>query len=154
MRAFLALGSNIEPRHKYLRRALHLLEADSQVRVLQMSRIFASQSVEGGGPGDFLNAALEIETTLPARELLALCQSIEDACGRGLPNPGEHRSGERTLDLDILSFGDECSCDPVLMLPHPRALGRPFVLLPLLDLLGQSGWVLATELSWDQDEEE
>lgn len=154
-RALLALGSSIEPRHKYLQRAVEMLGENPAVRVLRRSRIFESGSVEGGGPGDFLNAALEIETSLQARELLALCLSIESACGRQAPLPGEHRHGARTLDLDILSFGQECSCEPELRLPHLRALHRAFVLRPVLDLLEQGeeagGWVLETELSWEED---
>jgi len=151
MRAFLALGSNIEPRHKYLSRALQSLALHPQLRVLRRSRIFESQSVEGGGAGDFLNAALEIETELPARELLALCQGIESECGRQAAPAGEHRAGARTLDLDIVSFGEQSSCEPELLLPHPRALGRAFVLRPILDLLGEGGWVRATDLGWEEE---
>lgn len=149
----LALGSNIEPRLKYLQRALQMLSEHPQVRVVRRSRLFESQSVEGGGPGDFLNAALEIETSLSSRELLALCQSIESDCGREAPIAGEHRPGARTLDLDILCFGEEAGCEPSLLLPHPRALRRAFVLRPLLDLLeqdAQSGWVRPSG-NWDED---
>ena len=150
----LALGSNIEPRRKYLRRAVELLEAHPQVRVARRSRRFESQSVEGGGPGDFLNAALEIETELCARDLLALCQGIESECGRQAPVAGVHRPGARTLDVDILCFGEEARCEPELLLPHPRALRRAFVLRPVLDLLeqdGDGGWVRVGAESWDED---
>jgi 2-amino-4-hydroxy-6-hydroxymethyldihydropteridine diphosphokinase len=152
-RAFLALGSNIAPREKYLRRAALLLEAHPEIQILNRSRLWESQSVEGGGPGDFLNAALEIETSLSARDLLGVCQGVESTCGRALPAPGEHRGGERTLDVDILSFGDEVSHAPDLELPHPRALRRAFVLAPLLEVLGDRvGWVRATKLSWEEEE--
>lgn len=152
-RALLALGSNIEPRHKYLLSALQALRAHPNVRVLARSRIFESQSVEGGGESDFLNASLEIETSLSSRDLLALCQSIESTCGRAIPPACEHRSGARTLDVDILCFGDEVSDAPELTLPHPRALRRAFVLRPLLDLAEreESGWVRPTNLSWEED---
>ncbi len=151
-RVLLALGSNIEPRLGYLRRALELLEAHSQVRVLKRSRIFESQSVGSGGEGDFLNAALEMETALSPRELLGLCQSIENACGREASRSGEHRMGARTLDVDIVSFGEQNGCEPALLLPHPRALRRAFVLRPILDLVeAEGGWVQATELSWEEE---
>lgn len=154
--ALLALGSNIEPRGKYLRRAVEMLSGHPQVRVARRSRLFESRSVEGGGPGDFLNAALEVETGLSSRALLALCQSIESECGREAPVAGEHRPGARTLDLDILCFGEEAWCEPELLLPHPRALRRAFVLRPLLDLLEQggesSGWVRLSG-NWDEEQD-
>ena len=156
MRAFLALGSNIEPRRKYLQSAVSRLEAHPEVLVEARSRLFESPSVGSGGEGDFLNAALEIETSLAPRELLALCQSIESACGRAAPAAGEKRAGERTLDVDILCVGEEVSCAPDLLLPHPRALARPFVLMPLLDLLHRhpdAGWAQPSEVQWDSVDE-
>jgi 2-amino-4-hydroxy-6-hydroxymethyldihydropteridine diphosphokinase len=150
--AILALGSSIEPRLRYLQRAVLLLEAEPQVLVTGRSRIYESQSVEGGGEGDFLNAAVEIETALSPRDLLLVCQSIESTCGREIPVAGQHRHGARTLDIDIVSFGDENCCDRALLLPHPRALRRAFVLRPVLDLLGENGgWVRETELNWTEE---
>ena len=157
MRAFLALGSNIEPRRKYLQSALSLLEAHPQVLVAARSRLFESPSVGSGGEGDFLNAAVEVQTALSARELLALCQSIESTCGRAAPSAGEKRAGARTLDVDILYVGEEVSCAPDLLLPHPRALSRPFVLMPVLDLLKHdpdAGWARPSEVQWDDWEDE
>ena len=132
--AYLALGSNLGDRHAHLRFALSELE-NARVRVVARSQIYATQSVETGGEGEFLNAAIRIETELCALELLRVCQEIEARAGRERPLPGQHRVGPRALDLDILLFGDQTHDSPELCIPHPRALGRTFVLRPLLDVL-------------------
>lgn len=132
--AYLALGSNQGDRQANLQFALTELES-ANVRVVARSHIYATQSVGSGGEGEFLNAALRIETELTALELLQLCQRIEAKAGRALPVPGQHRAGPRALDIDVLLFGDETYQTPELEIPHPRALGRTFVLRPLLDVL-------------------
>ena len=131
---YLALGSNLGERLDNLRFALTQLESVG-VRVLARSKVYASPSVGTGGQGEFLNAVARVETELSALELLKVCQQIELAAGRGLPIAGEHRVGPRALDLDILLFGDQTCQTPELEIPHPRALGRTFVLRPLLDVL-------------------
>ena len=141
--AYLALGSNLGDRLEQLRFAVRKLE-ENGVKVASKSKIYASQSVEGGGEGDFLNAALRVETSLSAPQLLALCQSIEMEAGRKKSEFGLHRLGERILDIDILLFEGENSGSPELELPHPRALGRNFVIKPLLDVL-EGGWMNETE---------
>jgi 2-amino-4-hydroxy-6-hydroxymethyldihydropteridine diphosphokinase len=146
-RAYLALGSNIEPRLKYLQEAARWLGEQDGVRVVSRSRIYETQSVEGGGKGDFLNAALAVETSLSVRELLALCQHLEAQSGR--ERTGAHRAGPRALDVDILLFGDERHNLPDLEVPHPRALGRSFVLRPLLDVL-EGGWLQPTPHGWSE----
>lgn len=132
--AYLALGSNLGDRLKHLQFALAELESMG-VNVVARSPIYATQSVESGGEGEFLNAAARVETELSAPELLKVCQQIEAKAGRQTPLPGEHRAGPRALDLDILLFGDQTYDAPELEIPHPRALGRTFVLRPLLDVL-------------------
>jgi len=144
---FLALGSNKGDRLEHLRYAVVEL-ARCGVEVEARSKIYESQSVESGGEGDFLNAVLRGRTSLSALELLATCQEIEKRAGRDKPAfEGAKRVGSRALDIDILLFGDESWDTPALQLPHPRALERPFVLRPLLDVL-DSGRVFATELEW------
>lgn len=133
--AYLALGSNVGDRAAHLAAAATALEA-AGVRVAARSRIYHTQSVEGGGETDFLNAALRVETVLSARALLELCQSIEAASGRALPP----RRGPRSLDIDILLFGDETHDEPDLQIPHPRMMRRAFVLRPLCDVL-EGGWI-------------
>jgi 2-amino-4-hydroxy-6-hydroxymethyldihydropteridine diphosphokinase len=145
--AYLALGSNRGDSVANLRRAAVLLEAQPGITVEARSQLYASQSVEGGGEEDFVNAALRVRTRLPAQELLAVCQEIEAQMGRPAPLSGSHRSGARTLDIDILMFGDETQSALDLQVPHPRALGRAFVLRPLLDVL-EGGWVRVLNEDW------
>lgn len=141
--AYLALGSNLGERLEQLRFAVRKLE-ENGVKVTAKSKIYETQSVEGGGEGDFLNAAVRAETNLDVKQLLALCQSIELEAGRKKSEWGLHRPGERVLDIDILLFEGEASISPELELPHPRALGRNFVIRPLLDVL-EGGWMNETE---------
>ncbi len=144
---FLALGSNQGDRLSNLRFAIECLE-DGALFVEARSKIYRSESVESGGEGEFFNAVLRCRTSLDALELLTACQRIEFLAGREKPAfVGAKREGSRALDIDILSFGDEILNTPALQLPHPRALSRPFVLLPLLDVVDLRG-VFATELEW------
>lgn len=133
--AYLALGSNLGDRAANLRGAVAGLERVG-VRVAATSKIYRSVSVDSGGVGEFLNAALRIETGLSAPELLKMCQRVEWSAGRPTPaTAGAKRVGPRALDVDILLFGDETHDSPTLQIPHPRALSRDFVLRPLLDVL-------------------
>jgi 2-amino-4-hydroxy-6-hydroxymethyldihydropteridine diphosphokinase len=144
---FLALGSNQGDRLANLRFAVEELSGHG-VTIQAKSKIYRSDSVGSGGEGEFLNAVVRGSTPLSSLELLALCQKTEELAGRAMPAfEGAKREGERALDIDILVFGEENLNTPVLQLPHPRALERPFVLLPLLDVLDSRG-VIATELGW------
>jgi len=149
--AYLALGSNRGDRAANLRKACKLLEHHPGIKVAARSAIYETQSVEGGGEGDFLNAVVRIETSLTPRALLAMTQAIESAFGR-LPQsakPGS-RSGPRTMDVDILLFGNEQNeaiDEPDLQIPHPRMLRRAFVLRPLSDVL-EGGWIKETNEDW------
>lgn len=138
---YLALGSNRGNRLKNLRFALEKL-AQNGVVIEAKSTIYQAQSVETGGEGDFYNAALRARTELSAPQLLEICTSIEKEAGRETAPSGVHRSGARALDIDILLFGNQTFDSPELEIPHPRALGRNFVLRPLLDVLA-GGWVEA-----------
>lgn len=144
--AYLALGSNIGDRASNLRGAVQLLDEHEAITVVARSAIYETQSVEGGGPGDFLNAALRIETMLDAPTLLQVTQDIENRLGR--PQPPRH--GPRLIDIDILLFGDERVNTSELKLPHPRMERRAFVLRPLCDVL-EGGWVRPSATSWDED---
>jgi len=136
---YLALGSNLGNRLKNLRFALQKLEQRG-VMIEAKSKIYRAQSVETGGEGDFYNAAIRARTEVSAPQLLEICGSIEKEAGRETAPRGVHRSGARALDIDILLFGDQTFDSPELEIPHPRALGRNFVLRPLLDVLA-GGWV-------------
>jgi 2-amino-4-hydroxy-6-hydroxymethyldihydropteridine diphosphokinase len=144
--AYLALGSNRGDRAANLQRACHLLEKSGAIRIAARSAIYETESVEDGGPDDFLNAALRIETTLSAFELLAMIRGIEGAMGR----PQPPRSGTRLIDIDILFYGEETIDSPELTVPHPRMARRAFVLRPLSDVL-ESGWVRPAAVQWTDE---
>ncbi len=131
MKAYLGLGANLGDRLDSLQRAVDLLDADPSVAVLRSSRVYETRPV--GGPDDqpdFLNAVVQVEASLTARELLERCLSIESQLGRVR---GE-RWGPRSIDVDLLTFGDERIDEEDLIVPHPRMHERMFVLAPLLEL--------------------
>ena len=123
----LALGSNLGERAGTLQAAVTSLAATEGIELVRVSDTAVTKPVGGPeGQPDFLNLVLRIETTLAPRRLLAACQRIEAAHHR----TREVRWGPRTLDIDVITYGEETSPDPVLTLPHPRAAERGFVLLP------------------------
>ncbi|MBS0191419.1 MAG: 2-amino-4-hydroxy-6-hydroxymethyldihydropteridine diphosphokinase [Phycisphaerales bacterium] len=138
--AALALGSNLEPRNSHLDRAVAELARAPGVRLLRASRWIQSEPVGLDGAaepaqGMYLNGACTLETTLPPEALLELCLEIERAHGRDRLKEG--RYGARTLDLDVLLYGDRSIQLPNLVIPHPRMLTRAFVLEPLCEIAGQ-----------------
>lgn len=141
--AYLALGGNLGNRLVFLRQAILELEKHPQINVLRKSRIYETESIEGGGEGDFLNAVICIQTSLSPLELLSVTQNIENSLGRPLPP----RHGPRCIDIDILFFEQQHSSESQLQLPHPRMYRRAFVLAPLLDVL-ENGEIKLTSLTW------
>jgi 2-amino-4-hydroxy-6-hydroxymethyldihydropteridine diphosphokinase len=129
IRAFLALGSNLGDRLANLRRAVELLDATPGIRVDRTSSVYETDPVGPPQP-DYLNAVAEVHTTLTARRLLDACLYVEEELGR----VREERWGPRTLDVDVLTFGDERIEEPGLTIPHPRMGERAFVLIPLREL--------------------
>jgi 2-amino-4-hydroxy-6-hydroxymethyldihydropteridine diphosphokinase len=129
--AYLGLGSNLGDRRGYLEQGLALLRQTPGVEVLRVSSFFETDPVGGpAGQGPYLNAAAALRTTLPAAELLQRLLAIETACGR----VRAERFGPRTLDLDLLLYGDVVLDSPDLTLPHPRLHERLFVLQPLAEI--------------------
>jgi len=129
--AYLALGSNLGNRLAFLRGGRDALTNRFDIVVVRASGVYETEAV--GGPADnppFLNAVLKIETSLNPRELLAACLAVEDEFGRTRPMD----SSPRTLDIDLLFYGDQASIEPDLQLPHPRLQDRAFVLAPLQEL--------------------
>jgi 2-amino-4-hydroxy-6-hydroxymethyldihydropteridine diphosphokinase len=128
IRVAIALGSNLGDR------AAHLTLAADRLRTLitdvRVSSFHETDPVGVAAQPRFLNAALAGETTLSARELLALLLAIEADCGRERPHPG----AARTLDLDLILFGDAVIEEPGLQVPHPRFRQREFVLAPLSEI--------------------
>ena len=131
--AAVGLGSNLGDRLEHLDRAVAEIRALLGVRVIAVSRWIETEPV--GGPSDaprYLNGALILETRLRPRELLDALLSIERAHGRQR-TPGT-RDEPRTLDLDLLLFGDRRIREPELAVPHPRLEERAFVLEPLAEI--------------------
>ena len=128
-RVVIALGSNLGDRLDYLQSGLDGLFDTPRLVFLAVSPVYETTPVGGPEQPDYLNAVAIGETTLPAQAVLERCQSLEDAFGRVR---GEGW-GPRTLDLDLIVYGDEVSDSPGLTLPHPRARERAFVLAPWHD---------------------
>lgn len=132
--AYLGLGSNLGDRHAHLADALGRLAAAPEVRIARVSSVYETTAVclPGQAPQpDYLNLVVELVTTLEPHALLDLCIAIEQQLGR----VRRERWGARTVDLDVLLYGDtELSTDERLTLPHPRLCERAFVLAPLAEL--------------------
>lgn len=126
-KAVLALGSNLGERNDTLSGAVADLVDPPEVRLLAVSPVVQTKPVGGpAGQPDFLNMVVTVETTLAPAALLEHCQAVENKHHR----VREVRWGPRTLDVDIIIYGDLQSDDPDLTLPHPRAAERAFVLYP------------------------
>jgi len=131
VRAYVGLGANLGDRERTLREAVDALAAEEGIEVVAVSTLRETEPVGVGEQPRFLNGAAELETTLTSRELLARLLAVEQRFGR-IRIPGEH--GARTLDLDLLLYGDEVIDEPGLAVPHPRLHERSFVLEPLAEL--------------------
>jgi 2-amino-4-hydroxy-6-hydroxymethyldihydropteridine diphosphokinase len=129
MHAYVGLGSNIGDREGMLRRALELL--GRRARVVAVSSFRETEPWGVAEQPDFVNAVAAIETELRPRELLDDLLSVERELGRVRTGP---RFGPRTIDLDLLLYGDLQLDEPGLTLPHPRLHERRFVLEPLFEL--------------------
>lgn len=127
--AYVALGANLGDPQAALRQALRDLEALPHTQLVRASSLYRTAPVDSTGP-DYINAVAELRTTLGPYELLAALQRIEEAAGRQRP----YRNAPRTLDLDILLYGDLRLDEPRLTLPHHRMYQRAFVLVPLAEI--------------------
>jgi 2-amino-4-hydroxy-6-hydroxymethyldihydropteridine diphosphokinase len=128
--ACVALGSNLDDPCVQVERGLAALAALSQTRLLVRSRLYRTPPWGMLDQPDFINAAARLETTLAPRELLDALLAIEARAGR----VRGARNGPRTLDLDLLLYGDRVIDESNLVVPHPRLHERAFVLLPLADV--------------------
>jgi 2-amino-4-hydroxy-6-hydroxymethyldihydropteridine diphosphokinase len=145
-KAVLALGSNLGERNDTLTGAVADLVDPPEVRLLAVSPVVQTKPVGGpAGQPEFLNMVMTVETTLSPEELLAHCQAVEN---KHLRERGV-RWGPRTLDVDIITYGDVARDDPDLTLPHPRAAERAFVLYPwsLIDPAATLGGERISELA-------
>ncbi len=129
-RAWIGLGANLGDPAVALQAAFAALSALPRTQLLQRSSLYRTSPIDAGGP-DYLNAVAEVSTGLGAHELLAHLNTIEQRHGR----VRTHRNAPRTLDLDLLLYGDEVIDSPALTVPHPRLGKRAFVLVPLAELV-------------------
>jgi 2-amino-4-hydroxy-6-hydroxymethyldihydropteridine diphosphokinase len=129
--AYLGLGSNLGDRLAYLRRAVEMLCADSRVEVVRASSVYETAPV-GGPPdqGPYLNAVVAVSTSHPPSALLKIAHTIEERLGRERTVV----NGPRTIDVDLLLYGDQIVNRRGLELPHPRLPERRFVLVPLSEI--------------------
>ncbi len=129
MKAFVGLGANLGDADAALADALRRLAALPGTRVVRASAVYRTAPIDSHGP-DYRNAVAELDTALAAHALLDALQAIEQAHGRERP----YRNAPRTLDLDLLLYGDGVIDDARLTVPHPRLHERAFVLVPLLEI--------------------
>lgn len=127
--AHVALGANLGDARATVSDAIAALDSLPQTRLLRASGLYRSAPWEASGP-DFINAVAAVETGLDAHELLRALQALELQAGRERP----YRNAPRTLDLDLLLYGDAVIDTPDLSVPHPRLRERAFVLLPLAEI--------------------
>lgn len=131
--AFIALGTNIEPRENHFIKALEMLTDHGDIRIKQISSIYETDPVGYEDQADFLNMVIEIETELTAEKLLHYCQLVEERLGR----VRTIRNGPRTIDLDILLYSQNTIKMADLEIPHPRMSERAFVLVPLNNIASE-----------------
>jgi 2-amino-4-hydroxy-6-hydroxymethyldihydropteridine diphosphokinase len=130
MIAWVGIGANLGDARANVLDALDRLARLPGLRLLRASSLYRSAPVDSSGD-DYVNAVAEADTGLGAHELLRALHAIEQAHGRERP----YRNAPRTLDLDLLLYGDEVIADaPALIVPHPRMHERAFVLAPLAEL--------------------
>ena len=127
---YIGIGANLGDREKTLQKATGILDAKPKITVVAASAVYETVPVGVVEQPHFLNAVLQVHTSLSARSLLNCLLAIERDFGR----VRETRWGPRTLDLDILLYGDAIINQPGLQVPHPHLHEREFVLVPLCDL--------------------
>jgi 2-amino-4-hydroxy-6-hydroxymethyldihydropteridine diphosphokinase len=131
-RVIIGLGSNLGDRPGTIHAAVQALRADPDLTVLRVSPLYESAPLGGPPQGDYVNAAVLVVTSLPARPILDRALAVERSLGRTRPDPV--RWGPRTIDLDLLWIEGESVAEPGLEVPHPRLRERVIALRPLLDL--------------------
>lgn len=127
--AYVAIGANLGDAQRAVEDAIAALGRLPRSRLVACSSLYKTAPVDAGGP-DFINAVVALDTELAPLDLLAQLQAIETAAGRERP----YRNAPRTLDLDLLSHGEQVLDTPTLTLPHPRMGQRAFVLVPLAEI--------------------
>ena len=129
MIAYVALGANLGEAAAVVASAFDALNRLADTRLEARSHLYRSAPVDAQGP-DFINAVAAVSTRLTAPDLLLALQQLEQRAGRERP----YRNAPRTLDLDLLLYGDARIDSPSLTVPHPRMMERAFVLIPLAEI--------------------
>lgn len=142
---YVALGANLGDAMATVRAACAAISQLPDTALLQCSALYRTAPMDSSGP-DYINAVAAIETRLSAPDLLAQLHALERAQGRERP----YRNAPRTLDLDILLYGDARIDSPQLTVPHPRMAQRAFVLVPLAEIAPQRVAEAALALVADQ----
>ena len=127
---YIGIGSNLGDRRAYIDKAIGELKSNKDIKVTRVSTIYETEPISPIPQGKFLNGVLEIETDLDPRSLLKELNRIEDGLGR----KRIAKDGPRTIDLDILYYGDEDINKGELLIPHPKIEMREFVLKGLREL--------------------
>jgi 2-amino-4-hydroxy-6-hydroxymethyldihydropteridine diphosphokinase len=152
VRAYIALGSNLGNRIGQMQSALKALAEDNQLKVLQISPLYENRAVGMREADDFLNAIAEVETSMAPLALLDFCLEVESKLGRVRTKEW----APRTIDLDIIAYGDEVIEHERLQVPHPRIAERDFVVHPLcaiapnLEIRGQRVTHMSAALPMDR----
>ena len=127
--AVVALGANLGDALETVQQAIQDLSSLQQARLIKASSFYRTAPHQAQGP-DFINAVVLLETALSAHQLLRALQNLEQAAGR----TRDYQNAPRTLDLDLIFYGDQVLNSPDLTLPHPRWRERAFVLYPLAEI--------------------
>ena len=126
---YIGIGANLGDARETVSRTIEMLGTLPQTRRVAQSSLFSSAPVDASGD-DYVNAVVKIETQLQPLQLLEALHALEQGFGRERP----YRNAPRTLDLDILLYGDQVIQSDTLTVPHPRMSQRAFVLIPLLQI--------------------
>jgi 2-amino-4-hydroxy-6-hydroxymethyldihydropteridine diphosphokinase len=147
--AYVGIGSNLKDPRAQVLQAFNELDELPHTRVVKKSSLYRSAPIGHAAQPDFINAVAQLETGLPAERLLAELQEIETRHGR----QRSFANAPRTLDLDILLFGNATIETPSLTIPHPRMHERAFVLKPLLEIAPQLPFTVQLDACADQEVE-
>jgi len=131
-KTYLSIGSNSGDRETFIKQAVNSLILCEEIDVIQTSALYETEPWGVKNQNWFLNIIVEIYTELSPRDLLVKLNQIEDSLGRNRKN--ESRWGERTLDIDIVFYGDEVISTEILTIPHARMHERAFVLVPMMEI--------------------
>jgi 2-amino-4-hydroxy-6-hydroxymethyldihydropteridine diphosphokinase len=133
VRAYIGIGSNLNDPAARVQAAFGELQRLPATRLAARSSLYGSKPMGPADQPDYVNAVAAVDTRMPAAELLQALAQIEDRQGR---ERGAAQWGPRTLDLDLLLYGEQCIATPALTVPHPGMHERDFVLVPLAEIAG------------------